>query len=491
MQSTSGHGPVCLKFSLSSRGNYEGALNERGISQNGKIRYLSNSGTLHQMAKHFSPDTTEQEEALFQGKIMDEYAASRVGHQFGNYRLIRLLGQGGFADVYLGEHLYLKTHAALKVLRLQLTNNALEDFLHEARTIARLEHPHIVRVLECGVERGTPFLVMNYAPNGTLRQHYARGSRLPLAVVVSYVQQIASALDYAHHAKLIHRDVKPENMLLGRTKEVLLSDFGLVLIAQSRRSQTTKEMAGTMPYMAPEQLQGKPRKASDQYSLGIVVYEWISGACPFQGTALEIAAQHLHVPPPSLRTKNPMIPLAVEEVVLRALTKNPQQRFTNVWAFAAALEQACQAAWGGSVGLPEVLTSEERIAPTGSSHAQHDPNESIYWTRRATDSSTIQQDAQVDTSGNRPAVSDRTPIRALPDSTFLFNQSLLDPSEFYGRVRERMVLLARVRKGESTSIVGSRRIGKTWLMQYLRLVAREELGSRFLVGYLDATAQRY
>jgi len=249
-------------------------------------------------------------------------------------------------------------------------------------------------------------------------------------------------------------------------------------------------MAGTMPYMAPEQLQGKPRKASDQYSLGIVVYEWISGACPFQGTALEIAAQHLHVPPPSLRTKNPMIPLAVEEVVLRALTKNPQQRFTNVWAFAAALEQACQAAWGGSVGLPEVLTSEERIAPTGSSHAQHDPNESIYWTRRATDSSTIQQDAQVDTSGNRPAVSDRTPIQALPDSTFLFNQSLLDPSEFYGRVRERMVLLDRVRKGESTSIVGSRRIGKTWLMQYLRLVAREELGSRFLVGYLDATAQR-
>ena len=94
MQSTSGHGPVCLKFSLSSRGNYEGALNERGISQNGKIRYLSNSGTLHQMAKHFSPDTTEQEEALFQGKIMDEYAVSRVGHQFGNYRLIRLLGQG-------------------------------------------------------------------------------------------------------------------------------------------------------------------------------------------------------------------------------------------------------------------------------------------------------------------------------------------------------------------------------------------------------------
>ncbi len=107
---------------------------------------------------------------------MDDYVASRVGQQFGNYRLLRLLGQGGFADVYLGEHIYLKTHAALKVLRIQLTNNPLQDFLNEARTIARLEHPHIVRVLECGVERGTPFLVMNYAPNGTLRQQYSRGS---------------------------------------------------------------------------------------------------------------------------------------------------------------------------------------------------------------------------------------------------------------------------------------------------------------------------
>ena len=292
------------------------------------------------MAKHFSPDTTEQEEALFQGKIMDEYAASRVGHQFGNYRLIRLLGQGGFADVYLGEHLYLKTHAALKVLRLQLTNNALEDFLHEARTIARLEHPHIVRVLECGVERGTPFLVMNYAPNGTLRQHYARGSRLPLAVVVSYVQQIASALDYAHHAKLIHRDVKPENMLLGRAKEVLLSDFGLVLIAQSSRSQTMKEMAGTIPYMAPEQLQGKPRPASDQYALGIVVYEWLAGERPFQGTFAEIASQHLLTPPPSLHQRLPDIPPALENVVLKALAKDSQGRFASVQEFALALEQA-------------------------------------------------------------------------------------------------------------------------------------------------------
>lgn len=271
---------------------------------------------------------------------MDDYAASRVGQQLGNYRLLRLLGQGGFADVYLGEHLYLKTHAALKLLRIQLTNNALQDFLNEARTIARLEHPHIVRVLECGVEHSTPFLVMNYAPNGSLRQHYPGGPRLPLEVVASYVQQVASALDYAHQAKLIHRDIKPENMLLGRANEVLLSDFGLVLIAQSSESQTMKEMAGTVPYMAPEQVKGKPCPASDQYALGIVVYEWLAGERPFQGAFVEIASQHLLAAPPPLYGRIPDISSTVESIVFRALAKDPKDRFASVQEFAASLEQA-------------------------------------------------------------------------------------------------------------------------------------------------------
>ncbi len=213
-----------------------------------------------------------------------------IGQQLGNYRLVRLLGQGGFADVYLGEHIHLGTQAALKVLRTRLVGSSMEQFRAEARAIASLVHPNIVRVLDFGIEDGIPFLVMDYASNGTLRQRHPKGAFLPPTKIVPYVRQVAAALHYAHDAQLIHRDIKPENLLLGRKYEVLLSDFGLVLIAQTTGSQTTKEMAGTMPYMAPEQLQGKPRKASDQYSLGIVVYEWISGACPFQGTALEIAA---------------------------------------------------------------------------------------------------------------------------------------------------------------------------------------------------------
>src|SRR5215472_8514161 len=200
---------------------------------------------------------------------------NRTGQQLGNYRLLRLLGEGGFAEVYLGEHIHLGTQAAIKVLHTQLTSDDVDKFRTEARTIARLIHPHIVRVLDFGVEGKTPFLFMDYAPNGTLRQHHPKGTLLSLDLIVSYVKQVADALQYAHDEKLIHRDVKPENILLGRRNDILLSDFGIALVAQSSRYQSAQEMAGTMAYMAPEQIQGHPRLASDQYSLGIVVYEWL------------------------------------------------------------------------------------------------------------------------------------------------------------------------------------------------------------------------
>src|SRR5438067_13048182 len=140
----------------------------------------------------------------------------RTGQQLGNYRLLRLLGHGGFVTVYLGEHIHLNTLAAIKVLDTRLSSDGIDQFREEARTIARLEHPNIVRVLDFGVEETTPFLVMGYAPNGTLRQRHPKGLPLPLPTIVSYVKQIADALQYAHELKLVHRDVKPENMLLGR-----------------------------------------------------------------------------------------------------------------------------------------------------------------------------------------------------------------------------------------------------------------------------------
>src|SRR5437588_7349968 len=156
--------------------------------------------------------------------------ADRVGQHFGNYRLVALLGQGGFAEVYLGQHMRFKQQAAIKVLHAHLTEQEAEHFQQEAETIATLAHPSIIRVLDFDVQDGVPFLVIDYAPNGSLRERYPKGSLVPLPVIVSSVKQLAEALQYAHEQKFIHRDVKPENMLVGKRREILLSDFGIATI---------------------------------------------------------------------------------------------------------------------------------------------------------------------------------------------------------------------------------------------------------------------
>jgi predicted ATPase/serine/threonine protein kinase len=263
--------------------------------------------------------------------------ADRVGQQLGNYQLVRHLGRGGQAEVYLGEHRYLHSFAALKVLHASLDDKHSEQFLSEAQTLARLVHPSIVRVLDYTVEQGTPVLIMDYSPAGTMRQRYPVGSCLPLATVVSAVSQVASALQYAHSNHVIHCDVKPENLLLGSRDEVLLSDFGLSILAPSPELLSTQVMAGTLPYMAPEQLQGHPCFASDQYSLAIVAYEWLTGRRPFTGSPWQLIQQHLEAAPPSLRELNPSVSLVAEAVVLRALAKDPRERYVSVHSFAHAL----------------------------------------------------------------------------------------------------------------------------------------------------------
>jgi len=268
--------------------------------------------------------------------------ADHVGQQLGNYRLIRLLGRGGFADVYLGEHIHLDINAAIKLLHTQLTDEDIALFRSEARTLARLIHPQIVRLLDFGIENNIPYLVMDYAPNGTFRERYPRHTTLPLPSIVAYVLQVAGALQFAHEEKLIHRDIKPENMFLGRRNEVVVGDFGIAVLSKSTRSRNLQDIAGTVEYMSPEQLHGKPSRASDQYSLAIVVYEWLTGEVPFQGAFIEIASQHMLVPPEPPRKKVPTIPLAVEQVVLQALEKDPEQRFPSVHEFAQALKTAVE-----------------------------------------------------------------------------------------------------------------------------------------------------
>ena len=269
--------------------------------------------------------------------------SQQIGQQVGTYRLLRMLGEGGFATVYLGEHVHLQTLAALKLLHLSFSPEDIEAFRKEAQLIARLEHPHIIRVLDYDVQAGMPFLVMSYAPGGTLRTVHPRGTVLPLPTVVDYVMQVAEALQYAHDRHVIHRDIKPENLLVGARQEVLLGDFGIAVLSQRSRSVSTQAVVGTAASMAPEQFRGKPCVASDQYALAVVAYEWLVGERPFAGSFVELASQHLLTPPPRLREKNAGISSAVERVVLTALAKEPARRFGNVKDFAQALAQASEA----------------------------------------------------------------------------------------------------------------------------------------------------
>jgi len=286
----------------------------------------------------------------------------RVGQFLGNYQLLRLLGRGAFAEVYLAEHRYLEVPAAIKVLHMRMEPDTHAQFLREARTIAHLQHPHIVRVLEFGFQDQTPFLVMEYTPNGTLRTQHPKGMRLSLEQVVSYVKQIAPALDYAHQQRVIHRDVKPENMLLNTNDEVVLSDFGIAVVQHSLGSLSTQNPAGTPLYMAPEQIQGKPTAASDQYALGVLVYEWLCGEPPFRGSLFEVFSQHLHLAPPSLCDRIPSLPPAVEDAVFGVLAKEPQARFVTVQDFAGVLENVSVATQSLSLSLSSVPLAQEQIS---------------------------------------------------------------------------------------------------------------------------------
>jgi serine/threonine protein kinase len=318
----------------------------------------------------------------------------RIGQQLGNYRLIRRLGSGGFAEVYLGEHVYLKTQAAIKVLPMQLTSDEIENFSNEARTIANLKHPYIIPVLDFGIQESTstPFLVMDYAPNGTLRQRYKKGTKVSPKRLLPYVKQVAEALQYAHDNNIIHRDVKPENILLAQNNSVLLSDFGLAIVVQSSQHQESQQNmgAGTIAYTAPEQSKGKPCVASDQYSLGAIVYEMLCGVRPFNGTPMEIMVQHALASPAPIHDHVPSIPPAIEFVVQKALAKDPKKRFATIQKFAQALEDACQRensenrttqlVSAGRAAMPQPATTpiveRERIPPMVATPPQ---DSSVIW----------------------------------------------------------------------------------------------------------------
>ncbi len=271
--------------------------------------------------------------------------ADRAGQQFGAYQLTSLLAENALTKVYHGEQRYSHIDVAIKLLRRPLaTTEEIDLFRSEARTLAALSNPHIARVLSFDVQNQIGFLVMDHMPGGTLRQRHPGGAALPLETILPYTKQIAEALDYAHDQGVVHQALRPENLLVGHQEEIVLAGFYLASAYPPAENETTGEPNRVTAYLAPEQLQQKPFPASDQYALGIIVYEWLSGALPFQGSGAELAQHIFKSAPPPLHGGTLAVSPVVERVVMRALAKDPAKRFTSVQAFAAALEEASHAA---------------------------------------------------------------------------------------------------------------------------------------------------
>jgi serine/threonine protein kinase len=263
-----------------------------------------------------------------------QYSTPTLG-QIGHYRLQQLLGQSDLSEVYLAEHAHSQQQVAIKLLYGRWTGEEAQRFLAQTTALTRLQHPHIMPIIDFGIEDDRAFMVMTYAAQGTLRQRHPRGSRLPINTILSYAQQVESALTYIHEQGLVHRDVKPHNLLIDQQEHILLSDFGTATVSYSMHPQPASlhDFEGTVIYAAPEQLRGQSRRSSDQYALAIMIYEWLCGTWPFDGSFQEITHQHLFVPAPPLATRNIDCPPHIEEVLLRALEKDPLQRFPSVKLF--------------------------------------------------------------------------------------------------------------------------------------------------------------
>ncbi len=266
---------------------------------------------------------------------------TQQGRRLGRYRLETLLGQGGMAEVWRAVDERLGRTVAVKViLTAHLRDgNLRERFHHEARLVASLDHPNILPVYDYGDEDGVPYLVMPYLDGGTLRDRMV-GSPIPFAQAVSWIHQLGDALDAAHAAGILHRDVKPANVLIRKDDRLALADFGIAKMLESPTGLTrTGMVVGTPIYMAPEQAQGKPATpASDRYSLAVLAYELLSGKPPFDGeSALSLMHQHVTAPAPLLSSAVYGLPGGLDPVFEQALAKEPERRPSTCAAFARQL----------------------------------------------------------------------------------------------------------------------------------------------------------
>lgn len=270
---------------------------------------------------------------MLKGHILDD-----------RYQIIEMIGGGGMANVYLAKDLILNRQVAIKMLRMEFAND--EEFIarfdREAQSATSLSHPNIVNIYDVGDEEHLLYMVMEYVDGMTLKEYIHRFSPLPMQDVVDIMKQITSAIHHAHEHNIIHRDIKPQNILIDQNGKVKVTDFGIAIALSSTALTQTNSILGSVHYLSPEQARGGlATKKSDIYSLGIVFFELLTGRLPFSGhSPVSIALKHLQNNTPSVRRYQSDIPQSIENIVLRATAKDPFHRFQSVSDMYHSLETA-------------------------------------------------------------------------------------------------------------------------------------------------------
>jgi serine/threonine-protein kinase len=288
------------------------------------------------------------------------------------YELEELVGTGGMSSVFRARDRQLERRVAIKILHQHYAEDPeyLERFRREARAVAKLSHPNIVTVIDRGDDDGRQYIVFEHVEGENLKELVIRSGRLPVRRALELALAVADGLAFAHNHGLVHRDVKPQNVLLNRDGEVKVTDFGIARSLHVEQGVTqTGTVLGTGEYLAPEQASGKPvSPATDVYSLGVVLWELLAGDVPFVGeNFVAIALRHVNEPPPSLRERRPDVSPRLEAAVNRALAKDPAQRFPSMSAFAKELRACLAEAEGAPVPV------EEDLAMTLVTPPQHAP----------------------------------------------------------------------------------------------------------------------
>lgn len=294
--------------------------------------------------------------------------AGHIDRQIDQYHLMRLLEQRATSEIYLAQLSNQETPVAIHLFHSTIENeDTRERFRAEIEPLLRLKHPHLLSIYDYGEKEHIPYLVMATMAGETLRQRYPLESKVELAVVLDVVSQVASALQYMHEHGLVHHDIRPEQIWIGTNNTVLLRPPELTSLTMTTQFQEPSDLVDMVAYLAPEQRQGRPEPASDQYSLAVVAYELLSGHLPFQGSFMEVIKQQESAPPPPLDA-SPGLPPGINVVLSRALNKDPVVRFPSMLSFVAALQDAADGKEIQAVAPVALVSSYQGQTGIGATH---------------------------------------------------------------------------------------------------------------------------